>query len=167
MVFPAMECKRHLDLHTDSGYRRLTGEADDQVKGYGMRGMNVMRRGTNRHTGKEAVHLLDSICKSHRLQIRSSYGAEMLAAAHGYEEAYPTVITLHELGTSPLTPGELKNIKEKGGLCITVVLTTDAESVCKSLSSADLKVPSGKTLLGHVSWLREQLQLGNLHITVV
>ena len=27
-----------------------------------------------------AIHLIDSVCKSHRLTIRSSYGAELLAA---------------------------------------------------------------------------------------
>ena len=39
-----------------------------------------------------------------------------------------------------------------------VLLTLDAESVYKSLSSRDLKVPTEKTLLGHVMWLREALQ---------
>ena len=34
VIFPAMTCSGHMDLHTDSGYRRLTGEEDDEVKGY-------------------------------------------------------------------------------------------------------------------------------------
>ena len=41
-----------------------------------------------------------------------------------------------------------------------MTLTTDAESVYKSLTSRDLKVPTEKTLLGHVSWVRELLSLG-------
>ena len=41
-----------------------------------------------------------------------------------------------------------------------VTLTTDAESVYKSLTSRDLKVPTERTMLGHVSWIRELLQLG-------
>ena len=45
VVYPRMTCKGELDLHTDSGYRRMTGEADDDIKGYGMRGTNVLRRG--------------------------------------------------------------------------------------------------------------------------
>ena len=125
-----------------------------------MRGMNVMRRGTRLDGNGQAVHLLDSICKSHRLQIRSSYGAEMLAAAHGLDDAYPTIVTLHELTEGVLSPEALKNLRELGGLCISVVLTIDAESVYKSLTSRDLKVPTEKTLLGHVSWLRECLDLG-------
>ena len=49
---------------------------------------------------------------------------------------------------------------ERGGLRIEVTLTTDAESVYKSLTSKDLKTPTEKTLLGHVAWLRELLDIG-------
>ena len=45
LTYPAMTCSGILDIHSDSGYRRLTGE-DDEQKGYGMRGLNVLRRGT-------------------------------------------------------------------------------------------------------------------------
>ena len=55
VIFPAMTCSGHMDLHTDSGYRRLTGEEDDEVKGYGMRGMNVMRKGIKRDNS-QAIH---------------------------------------------------------------------------------------------------------------
>ena len=59
-----------------------------------------------------------------------------------------------------LTPEQLKSIREQGGLALEVTLTTDAESVYKSLTSRDLSVPTERTLLGHVSWIRELLQLG-------
>ena len=72
------------------------------------------------------------MCKSHRLQVRSSYGAETLAAAHGLDDAYPTLITMHVLRHGILKPEQLKCIKESGGIKITVTLTTDAESVYKS-----------------------------------
>ena len=51
-------------------------------------------------------------------------------------------------------------VREQGGLALTITLTTDAESVYKSLTSRDLKVPTGKTLLGHVSWIRELVAIG-------
>ena len=72
------------------------------------------------------------------------------------------MITLHELKHGVIIPSELKAIREEGGLGLVVTLTTDAESVYKSLTSRDLKVPTEKTLLGHVSWLREMLALGIL-----
>ena len=84
----------------------------------------------------------------------------LLAAAHGLDDAYPTLVTLHELREGVLTPEQLKHVREKGGLLLEVSLTTDAESVYKSLTSRDLKTPTEKTLLGHVSWIRELLQLG-------
>ena len=84
----------------------------------------------------------------------------MLAAAHSTEDAYPTIVTLQELTFGVLSPDQLKELWESGGLQITVALTTDAESVFKSLSSKDLKCPTEKTLLGHVAWLRQLLDRG-------
>eukprot|EP00959_Pyramimonas_sp_CCMP1952_P002662 54796-Pyramimonas_sp.AAC.1 len=55
------------DLHSDSGYRRLGGDADDDVRGYAIRGANLLRRG-NTSSGKPVVHLMDAHCNSRRLQ---------------------------------------------------------------------------------------------------
>ena len=161
LIFKAMQCAGHVDLHTDSGYRRLT-DAEEEYKGYGMRGTCMLRRGKDaKH--QDVVHLLDSICKSHRLTIRSSYGAEMLAASHGFDDVFPSIITLLELRHGVLSPEQLKNVREKGNISIKVTLTTDAESVYKSLTSRDLKTPAEKTLLGHVCWLRELMKLELIH----
>eukprot|EP00959_Pyramimonas_sp_CCMP1952_P298648 6246709-Pyramimonas_sp.AAC.1 len=54
-------------LRSDSGYRRLSGDADGEVKGYGIRGANLLRRG-NTSTGTPVVHLIDAHCESRRLQ---------------------------------------------------------------------------------------------------
>ena len=127
-----------------------------------MRGLNYFRRGTRRDNGQPCVHLVDSQCKSHRLVVRSSYGAETLAAAHGVEEALPTLVTLHELRKGVMTAAQLKSFRERGGLEVEATLTVDAESVYKSLTSRDCKVPTEKTLLGHVAWLRELLKKNTL-----
>jgi hypothetical protein len=122
----------------------------------------MLRRGKDsKH--QDVVHLLDSICKSHRLTIRSSYGAEMLAASHGFDDVFPSIITLLELKHGVLTPEQFKNVRENGNISIKVTLTTDAESVYKSLTSRDLKTPAEKTLLGHVCWLRELMRLELIH----
>eukprot|EP00959_Pyramimonas_sp_CCMP1952_P213030 4457229-Pyramimonas_sp.AAC.1 len=55
------------DLRSDSGYWRLSGNAEDEVEGYGIGGANLLRRGRT-HAGKPVVHLVDAYCKSHRLQ---------------------------------------------------------------------------------------------------
>ena len=59
-----------------------------------------------------------------------------------------------------MKPEQLKNIREYGGIKITVALTTDAESVYKSLTGKDIKVPTEKTLIWHVSWILEMMQKG-------
>eukprot|EP00959_Pyramimonas_sp_CCMP1952_P354957 7435462-Pyramimonas_sp.AAC.1 len=79
-----------VDLHSDPGYRRQSGDADDEVKGYGILGANLLRRG-NTPSGKPVAHLIDAYCKPHRLQVRSSYSAETPAAAHKLEDCYPTI----------------------------------------------------------------------------
>ena len=54
---------------------------------------------------------------------------------------------------------QLKRIRESGGLKRQALVTLDAESVYKSLTSRELKTPTEKTLLGHIAWIRELLQL--------
>ena len=127
-----------------------------------MRGLNYLRRGVRRDNGKPCIHLIGAQCKSHRLVIRSSYGAETLAAAHGVEEAFPTLVTFHELRDGVLSASGLKAVRERGSLDIEATLTVDAESVYKSITSRDIKTPTEKTSLGHVAWLRELLNQGIL-----
>eukprot|EP00959_Pyramimonas_sp_CCMP1952_P039779 831964-Pyramimonas_sp.AAC.1 len=66
-----------VDLHSDSGYRCPSGDADDEAKGHGARGVNLLRHGSA-PSGKPVVRLIDAHCKSRRLQARSSYSAETL-----------------------------------------------------------------------------------------
>jgi hypothetical protein len=173
LKFTAMHCSGHLDIHTDSGYRRIT-EAGD-IRGYGMRGLCSLRKGVKTlshgnvntpnslsHGNVNTVHLLDSVAKTHRLAIRSSYSAEIVGASHGLEDAYPTMITLIELKQGALSAEMLKKYGDSGKLPMQVTLTIDAESVYKSLTSLDLKTPAEKTLLGHVMWIRDQLEKGTI-----
>eukprot|EP00959_Pyramimonas_sp_CCMP1952_P366568 7677428-Pyramimonas_sp.AAC.1 len=71
---------------------------------------------------------------------------------HNLDECYPTLIALHELKAGGLTPRQLRDMRDIGGLAIKVSLTNDAASVYKSLSSKDLKILTGRTLLGHITW---------------
>ena len=63
-----------------------------------------------------------------------------------------------------MTPTELKQIREVGGLCIHITLTTDAERVYKSLASRDLKIPTERILLGHIAWIRQMIELGIINV---
>eukprot|EP00959_Pyramimonas_sp_CCMP1952_P070645 1475082-Pyramimonas_sp.AAC.1 len=68
-------------------------------------------------------------------------------------------MTLHELKAGALTPRQLRNMREVGGPAIKVSLTIDAESVYNSLPSKNLKTPTERTLLGHISWIRELMDI--------
>ncbi len=114
------------------------------------------------HGNVNAIHLLDSVAKTHRLAIRSSYSVEIVGASHGMEDAYPTIITLIELKQGALSADLLKKYGDYGKLPLQVTLTIDAESVYKSITSLDLKTPAEKTLLGHVMWIRDQLEKGTI-----
>ena len=79
--------------------------------------------------------------------------AAFLAAAHGIDDSFPTIITIHEIKHGAMTAAQLEDVREAGGLKIKILLTIDAESVYKSLTSRELKTPAEKTLLGHISWI--------------
>ena len=96
---------------------------------------------------------------SHKLVIRSSYGAEALSASHGIGDSYPTIITTHDIKYGTMGAAQLKHIREAGGLRMKIYLTIDAESVHKSLTSSELKTPTENSMLGHISGIRELLQL--------
>ena len=74
------------------------------------------------------------------------------------EDAYPSIITLIELKQGVPSAEQLKKFCDLGELPLQVTLTVDAESVYKSIPSLDLQTPSEKTLLGHVMWIRDQMQ---------
>ena len=64
LIYQAMTQTGEVDLRSDSGHRRLDGDADTEIKGRGIRGANLLRRG-RAQAGKPVVHLVDAHCKSH------------------------------------------------------------------------------------------------------
>ena len=65
---------------------------------------NQKLRGNVNSEPQKVVRLLDTVSKSHRLAIRSSYSAEIVGASHGFEDAYPIIISLIELKHGSLSP---------------------------------------------------------------
>ena len=76
------------------------------------------------------------------------------------DDVFPSLIAMVEIRQGCFGPRDIIKIREEGGLNLKVTLTMDAESVYKSVISRDMKAPTEKTLLGHVVWLRELLQIG-------
>ena len=111
IVFSKMKPSGEIDMRSDSGHRKLTGDEGDDTKGHGIRGASFLRRG-RAAGGKPVVHLCDFMCDSHRLHVRSSYAAEALAAARNLDECYPTLVTLREMTSGVLAPALLKQLRE-------------------------------------------------------
>ena len=148
--FRSMKCHRTIDTHSDSSFKK------EQEKGYGMRGANYMRRGTDKD-GQTVWHLLQSECKSHKLVTRSTFSSETLAAVGAADTLIMLLFTMHELQTGPLSKTEARRLREEGGWCFNSILTIDAMSVFSAIAASTVKVPSEKNLAGHLFWLRELL----------
>ena len=146
------------DVHGYSGCRKLIGGAEDE-KGYGIRGASLPRRG-NARNGAPVVHLRDIRCKAEKLRVSSSYSAETLAAARGFEDSYAAILTQLDLQVGPTTHERFEDIVEYGGMSAKVPFTMETETVFKSLSSKDLLKPTACTLLGDISWLRQFMERG-------
>ena len=75
----------------------------------------------------------------------------------------PLLTTLHELAMGPLAPREARRLREEGGLAFTSFLTVDSMSLFAAVSATTVRVPSERSLAGHIFWLRELLDRRVLH----
>ena len=119
----------------------------------------MFRLGVNTK-GEPVAHLIESVCRSHKLVTRSTYAAELLGAAAGCDDALPVLVTLHEFVKGPLPARQAVLLRENGGYCYKLLLTIDAMSVYHSIVALHLKAPSEKSLLSHLCWLRELFLTG-------
>ncbi len=72
---------------------------------------------------------------------------------------HPTMLTRLIHNFAALTLEQLKLYRGEDGLALKATMTTDADTVFKSTTSRDLKIPAGKTVLVHIALIRELLQL--------
>jgi len=157
LYYHCMTPTQILEVYSDSAYSR---EGDTA---HALKGMICLRLGRSAE-GQECSHLLDALSQSHKLAVRSTFGAELLAATSAVDHAFGIALTLHETEAGCLKPDEALQIRESGGLLIAIKLLIDAMSVYHSIIQESFKAPSEKSLLSHISWLKEMLHLGLLKI---
>ncbi len=87
----------------------------------------------------------------------STLSAETLAAAAAADTLIPLRLSLHEIRRGPLSTTEARRMREKGRLAFKTILTFDAMSLPAAVAAATVRVPSEKSLAGHLSWKRELL----------
>eukprot|EP00930_Biecheleria_cincta_P008845 TRINITY_DN110449_c0_g1_i1.p1 TRINITY_DN110449_c0_g1~~TRINITY_DN110449_c0_g1_i1.p1 ORF type:complete len:128 (+),score=4.89 TRINITY_DN110449_c0_g1_i1:122-505(+) len=124
-----MDCDRHLETHADSAF------AKEGSKGYALKGVNVMRRGTDRKTHEQIWHLLEGTAQSHKNVVRSTFGAELFAITGAADNLIPLLVTLQEFSFGNLSTGQAKRLREEGGWCFQSVLVTDSMSLFQAISA--------------------------------
>ena len=107
-VFRNMLCSRTLIVHSDSSFRK------EHEKGYAMRGAAYLWVGTTK-AKLTLCHFLMGMSKRQSLVTRSTYAAELLAAASATDHATPLMITLQEFATGPISAHNLKEMRQNGG----------------------------------------------------
>ena len=150
--YESMEDLSILEIYSDSAFSR-EGESAHSLKG-----MVCLRLGKNKH-GRLTSHLIESLSQSHKLVVRSTYAAELLAATSAMDVAFGIALTLHEFKQGCLNAWRAREIREQGGLKILVRLYLDAMSVYHSVTQENHKSPSEKSLMSHVAWLKQMLSL--------
>ena len=66
---------------------------------------------------------------------------------------------MHEIKHGALKPLQARQFRDEGGLAVKIHLKIDAMSIISALSASKVKAPSEKSMLGHLLWLKELLDL--------
>jgi hypothetical protein len=86
---------------------------------------------------------------------RSTFSSETLAAVAALDALIPLAITLHELAVGPVRVVEARRLREEGGIVFKTILIVDAMSLFAAVSALVVRVPSVRSLAGHLFWMRE------------
>jgi hypothetical protein len=160
------ETDTHLRMVSDSAFKK------EDENGHALKGALFLRVGTP--TGPQLlgdtseqfvsrmVHVLDYICKTQRHVTRSTFGAELFAACDTIDHGLLLATILHQVNTGACSVTVAKELREHGGWKVRLLLALDAMSVFAAATATQVKVPAEKSLLSHVQYLRELLDLGIL-----
>ena len=129
IVYPRMECVKHLLAHSDSGFSK------EQDKGYGIRGANIMRKGKSKSSGSKVYHLLDSVSRSHKQVTRSTFSSETLACVACADDLIPMLVTFHEIEKGTVTAAQARELRENGNFAFKSTLSVDAMSLFTAIAA--------------------------------
>jgi len=153
LTYLAMTPTGRLECHADSGFSK------EQDKGYGIRGMNMMREGKDK-AGQIVWHLLDSVCRGHKHVTRCSFSSETRGVVIAADDLIATGFTLEEMKSGVIAPAVARAMMEAGGGCtIEKCLVTDSMSLFSAISAIVVRVPTEKNLAVQLYWLRQMLDI--------
>ena len=106
-----MMCSDIIQLYSDSSFSR---EGD---KGYALRGAVFLRVGKSSQ-GSRCVNLIDAASQSHKLVVRSTFAAELLALTASIDQGFIILKSLREFRGGPMNPQMGVALRETGGYLI-------------------------------------------------
>ena len=81
LEYSSMTCSRVVELYSDSAFSR------ENDKGYALRGAVYLRMGTDAR-GVKRCHLIEAVSQSHKLVVRSTFAAELLALTASVDQSF-------------------------------------------------------------------------------
>ena len=138
-----MKCANHLEVHSDSGFRKAAPAAVDV--GRAVRGANFLRLADPPEVlaalRKVLCHLLDWHCGSLKHVTRSTFTSETQAAIMSTDHGLALQLTLHEIKCGPTTPRQGMELRERGGSQYKLTVVVDAMSILAALEPERIKSP--------------------------
>lgn len=157
IVYPFMQCSRHIIVFSDASFCK-----ESETKGYGVRGTVFLRVGFENQ--KQKCHLLDASSQSLKLVTRSTFSSETLAAVGSVDSLIPLVISLQEILTCPLSAEGLRAARERSNFKFRTSVVVDARNLFDTWTGSLTRLPAEKSLFPHLMWLRDVTKCAPDHV---
>ena len=142
---------------TDAAFKK------EEDTGHALKGTIILRKARGSITvGKdEKVHIIDFLTKRVGNVTRSTFSAELFSLCDAADHALILRQIAHEFNVGPLTAAQARDLREgKIKSEVHIELAIDAMSVFSACTAAHIKIPTEKSLLSHVQFVRELLDRG-------
>ena len=136
---------------TDAAFKK----EDDT--GHALKGTIILRRARGK-LGSCLVHVIDFLTKRVGNVTRSTFSAELFSLCDACDHAMILRQICHEFVTGPITAMEARDLREgKSSSNVQIELAIDAMSVFSATTATHIKIPTEKSLLSHIQYVRELL----------
>ena len=127
--------------------------------GHAVKGVIILRVEHGKYqTGN--CHVIDYVSKRIRFVTRSTFSSELFALCDACDYSMLLRQVMHEFTHAPLTATTARLLREgKLRTSVTIAIVIDALSVYAAITAAHIKTPADCSLLSHLQYVRELLDL--------
>ena len=147
----------HLGLKTE--FLVLTDSAfkKEEDTGHALKGTLILRRAKGPLASCN-VHIVDYLTKRVGNVTRSTFSAELFGLCDACDHALLLRQICHEFQNGPLTASQARDLREgKTKSTVNMSIAIDAMSVFAAVTASHVKIPSERSLLSHLQYVRELL----------